>query len=87
MGARFAAAGDVQGVIARRSNRGGEASSVAARIDAGARAVRRADAGEDIEAQVGGIGNEAERLDVIGKSLGVGSGNANEQQRALGRGA
>ena len=88
MGARFAAAGDMQAChrVPRRMS-GGEAGGIAARIDAGAHAGRRADTGEDVEARIGGIGDETECLDVIGKSLGVGSGNAGEQQRAPGRGA
>ncbi len=87
MGARFAAAGDMQAVIACGSNSGGEAGGIAARIDAGAQAGRRADTGEDVEAWIGGIGDETECLDVNGKSLGVGSGKAGEQQGTPGRGA
>ena len=68
MGARFAAAGDMQAVIACGSNSGGEAGGIAARIDAGAQAGRRADTGEDVEAWIGGIGDETEGLDVNGKS-------------------
>ena len=61
MGATFAAARDMSGLRSRRADGGGKAGGIAARIDAGAQAGRRADTGEDIEARIGGIGNEIER--------------------------
>ena len=77
----------MQAVIACGSNSAGEAGSVAARIDAGAHAGRRADTGEDVEARVGGIGDETEASTSSASLCGVGSGNAGQQQRAPGRGA
>ena len=87
MGARFDAARDVEGAVVCRADDRGEAGGIAARIDAGAQAGRRADTGEDVEAWIGGIGDEIERRDVIGKSRDIGGGDAGEQQRAPGRGA
>ena len=87
MGARFDAAGDMERVVVCRADDRGEAGSVAARIDAGAHAGRRADTGEDIEARVGGIGDETEAFDFLGKCHSVACGNPGQQQRAPGRGA
>ena len=61
MGAGFDAAGDMERVAVCRADDRGEAGGIAARIDAGAHAGRRADTGEDIEARIGGIGDETER--------------------------
>ena len=74
-------------VVACRADDRGEAPGIASRIDACAHAGRRADTGKDVETRISGIGDETECLDVIGKSLGVGSGKAGEQQGAPGGGA
>src|SRR5262245_16865729 len=86
MCARFGAARDMERLIVRGVDDGGcKAASITARIDAGALAGWRADAGKDVEARVDGIGDEAEGLNFGRKSCCVGGGNAWKQQCAPGR--
>ena len=73
--------------IARHADGGGKADGIAARIDACAQAGRRADTGEDIEARIGGIGNEIERGDFVTQVHFIACGDTGQQQRAPGRGA
>ena len=87
MSAGFHASGDMERVAARRADGCGEAPGISTRIDASAHAVRRADASEDIEARVGGISDETERFDIMGKSCDISSRDAGQQERAPGRGA
>jgi hypothetical protein len=63
-------------VVVSRADDRCEAGGIATRVDARAHAVRCADAGEDVEAWIGGIGNEIECRDFVTQTVFIASRDA-----------